>query len=93
MTKKLGWVAAAFAVTGLIGIAAPADAAPPKPKKYANCAALNQVYKHGVAKKGARDKVRGTARPVTTFTIHAAAYNLNKAKLDRDKDGVACEKR
>jgi uncharacterized membrane protein len=93
MSNKLAWAAAALATAGLIGVAAPADAAPPKPKKYANCAALNKVYQHGVAKKGAKDKVRGTTRPVTTFLVYTAAYNLNKAKLDRDKDGIACEKR
>jgi hypothetical protein len=80
------------AVTGLVGLSAPAGAAPPKPRKYANCTALNKVYKHGVARKGATDKVRGSTKPVTNFTVYTATYNLNKA-LDRDKDGVACEKR
>ncbi len=93
MTTKLAWATAALAAAGLIGVATPADAAPPKPRKYANCTALNQVYKHGVAKKGARDRVRGTTRPVTNFLVYPAVYHLNKAKLDRDKDGVACEKR
>ena len=79
---------------GLIGVApAAASATPPKPVKYANCAALNGVYKHGVARKGAKDKVSGTSKPVTTFTVYTATYNLNKAKLDRDGDGIACEKR
>jgi len=27
------------------------------------------------------------------FAVHTATYNLNKAELDRDRDGVACEKR
>jgi hypothetical protein len=85
---------ATFAVAGLVGLAAPAaQAAPPKPKKYANCAALNKVYQHGVARKGAKDKVKGSTKPVTTFTVYTKVYDLNKAKLDRDKDGVACEKR
>ncbi|MGX6600931.1 excalibur calcium-binding domain-containing protein [Micromonosporaceae bacterium Da 78-11] len=61
-------------------------------KHYQNCTALHQKYKHGVAKKGAKDKVRGHTKPVTTFTVNAALYQAN-VKLDRDKDGVACEKR
>jgi hypothetical protein len=94
MTTKLARVAlAALTAVGLIGVAAaPAAAALPKPKKYANCAALNKVYKDGVAKKGAKDKVKGSTKPVTNFTVYTATYNLNKAR-DRDKDGVACEKR
>jgi hypothetical protein len=83
---------ASLAALSLIGIAAPAQAAPPKPKKYANCAALNKLYPHGVAKKGGRDKVTGKTKPVTSFTVQTATYTLNKAS-DRDKDGVACEKR
>ncbi|MGQ0842779.1 MAG: excalibur calcium-binding domain-containing protein [Sporichthyaceae bacterium] len=66
---------------------------------YANCTALNKKYKHGVAKKGARDLIGGKyvkGKSVTTFkvssTIYAAAIKANK-RLDGDKDGVACEKR
>jgi hypothetical protein len=62
------------------------------PKKYKNCAALNKVYKHGVAKKkGVKDKTSGTR--VTTYTVNLKVYNLNYKSLDRDKDGIACEKR
>jgi hypothetical protein len=62
------------------------------PKKYANCAALNKVYKHGVAKKkGVVDKTKG--KRVTTYTVNLKVYNLNYTRLDRDRDGIACEKR
>ena len=84
--------AAALIAGGVALAAAPAQAAPPKPVKYANCAALNKVYKHGVAKKGGKDKVAKGSKPVTTFTVYTAAYNKNTA-LDRDKDGIACEKK
>jgi hypothetical protein len=61
------------------------------PKKYKNCAALNKVYKHGVAKKkGVRDKTSGV--PVRNYTVNLKVYNLNYKSLDRDKDGIACEK-
>lgn len=59
-------------------------------KEYANCTALNKVYKHGVGKWGAHDKTTGT--PVTSFTRNNKVYRLN-TKSDRDKDGIACEKR
>jgi hypothetical protein len=59
-------------------------------KEYANCTALNKVYKHGVGKWGAHDKTTGT--PVTNFTRNNKVYRLN-TKSDRDKDGIACEKR
>ncbi|TXK19581.1 excalibur calcium-binding domain-containing protein [Homoserinibacter sp. GY 40078] len=61
-------------------------------KTYKNCTELNKKYPHGVGKKGAKDKVRGSTKPVTNFTVSTALYNANK-KSDRDKDGVACEKR
>jgi hypothetical protein len=64
-------------------------------KSYRNCAALNKTYPHGVGRPGARDKIGGRYRPgrsVTTFTRNRAVYNANTAR-DRDKDGVACEKR
>jgi hypothetical protein len=95
MITKLARVAvAALATAGLVAAAAaPADAALPKPKTYKNCTALNKVYKHGVGKKGAKDKVSGSSKPVTNFTVYNATYKLNKSKMDRDKDGIACEKR
>ena len=62
------------------------------PKKYPNCAALTKVYKHGVAKKkGVVDKTKG--KRVTSYTVNLKVYNLNYRNLDRDRDGIACEKR
>jgi len=59
-------------------------------KEFRNCTELNKTYKHGVGKSGAKDKTSGT--PVTTFKKSTAVYNQNK-KSDRDKDGIACEKK
>jgi hypothetical protein len=59
----------------------------PKPKAYTSCAALDKVYKHGVGKPGAQDE----NGDVTTFTRDRKTYAKNK-KLDRDLDGIACEK-
>jgi len=50
------------------------------------------LYPHGVGRKGARDHVSGTSRPVTNFYVSTTIYNANTGR-DRDKDGVACEKR
>ena len=56
---------------------------------YANCAAMHTTYKHGVGRSGARDHVT-SGEPVTTFFVSTTLYSAN-TKLDRDKDGVACE--
>ena len=66
------------------------------PVKYKNCKALNAVYSSGVAKVGAIDtkKVNGNKVAVTTSgtpTFDSKVYTKNKS-LDRDKDGIACEK-
>jgi hypothetical protein len=61
--------------------------APPRPRDYASCAALNRVYPHGVGRPGARDR----GGNVTTFTRSLATYRLN-TESDRDHDGIACER-
>lgn len=94
-------VVAIAATAGLLtGFAAlPAQAAASKiPSPFQNCTALNKSYPHGVGKKGAKDHVANPKKdkPVTTFRVDTALYTkamkYNKG-LDRDKDGVACEKR
>jgi hypothetical protein len=67
-----------------------ADAAPAH--AFKNCTALNKVYPHGVGKVGAKDKVSGKSKPVTTFTRSNAVYAKN-TKSDRYNDKIACEKR
>jgi hypothetical protein len=90
-------VAAAAAVALLIGVVPAADAAQstgvPTVKRYANCKALNKVYPHGVGKPGAKDKVRKGAKPVTNFKRSKRIYKAQPRTLDRDRDGIACEKR
>lgn len=82
-----------FALLLLISITTPATAAT---VKYKNCKKLNAVHAYGVAKPGAVNtkKVKGKKVPVTTSgvpTYDAALYKKNKG-LDRDKDGIACER-
>jgi hypothetical protein len=63
------------------------------PAKWKNCTAVNKRYPHGVGKARAHDKTTGT--PVTNFKhstkLYKRAMHYNK-RLDRDKDGIACEK-
>jgi hypothetical protein len=60
---------------------------------YANCTVLHRDFKHGVAKgpKAAAKQVRdGYGRPA--YGPHARdVYWTNRSRLDRDKDGTACE--
>jgi hypothetical protein len=78
-----------LAVAG--SLAAPVAANAAKPRSYANCTALNSHYPHGVGKRHAHDHVRGSTAPVTTFKRSNKLYRLN-SQMDRDGDGVACEK-
>ncbi|MFJ6679237.1 excalibur calcium-binding domain-containing protein [Microbacterium sp. NPDC091382] len=70
-----------------------APAAKPAIKKFANCTALNKVHKGGVAKAGVKyNKVNGKNKAFKVKpTISSALYKAN-SKMDRDKDGIACEK-
>ena len=61
---------------------------------YKNCTSLQKTYPHGVGKATAKDKTTG--KPVTTFTHSTKKYKKAiraNGDLDRDKDGIACEKR
>jgi hypothetical protein len=63
------------------------------PTLYTNCTNLNKRYPHGLGKLGARDHTSGD--PVTNFKRSTKLYKLAMSYnrgLDRDKDGVACEK-
>lgn len=65
-----------------------------RPAWTKNCTALNRKYPHGVGRLRARDKTTGT--PVTTFKRSTRLYNIAMRwnnGLDRDKDGIACEKK
>ena len=99
MSVKTILVASVAATGLLLTVSVPANAAP-APRSYKNCTELNRVYPHGVGKKGARDRTSG--RPVTNFTVNNTVYAYNDGApkryfreydLDRDNDGIACEKR
>ncbi|MDQ0822249.1 hypothetical protein QFZ79_004629 [Arthrobacter sp. V4I6] len=100
MLVKKVFVATVAATALLLTVSVmPANAAP-SPRSYKNCTELNKVYPHGVGKSGARDKTSG--KRVTTFRVNSTVYSYNDGgakrhnreyDLDRDNDGIACEKR
>src|SRR5262249_12243609 len=63
------------------------------PPRWRSCKAVNLRYPHGVGKVNAVDATAG--EPVTNFThsnyLYRLAMRYNRG-LDRDKDGIACEK-
>ena len=90
--RKLGSLVVASALFAAPLIAAsPADAVV---YRWKNCTIVNQRLPHGVGLNRAHDKTSGV--PVTNFrhdsTMYRKAMNANRG-LDRDKDGIACEKR
>ncbi|MDM7890847.1 excalibur calcium-binding domain-containing protein [Curtobacterium caseinilyticum] len=94
--RTLGVAAAttALAASVVLGGVTSASAAP---KVYANCTAVQKVWSGGIAKKSVtKNRVtsggKTTYRPLKgTVKKDDALYNANK-KMDRDGDGIACEK-
>ena len=103
MRKLLG--IRAVAITALVSsavllpaLSANAATDPPTSHVYANCTAVHKYYSGGIAKAGVKYNVIHHANGTTSkeklkgHVLHSTtAYDKNK-KLDRDKDGVACEK-
>ncbi|MCU1678677.1 MAG: calcium-binding protein [Frankiales bacterium] len=95
MKRTLILVATAALV---VTMAPPASAAIPY-KGYKDCAAMQRVYPHGVGRSGAVDSTSGTR--VRNFFVSTRLYLMNDNRvssagqydLDRDNDGIACEKR
>lgn len=83
----------ASATAAPVGSVAASHAVVAKVKVFKNCTALNKVYKGGVAKAGVKyNKAAGKKRAFKVKPkFSTALYKANK-KLDRDKDGIACEK-
>lgn len=95
-TRRIAVALSAIVATALPMTALTAVSADAASYHYNNCTQLHKHYKHGVGKSSAKDRVRGKTKPVTTFKrstkIYKAAIKWN-SDLDRDRDGVACEKR
>ena len=56
---------------------------------FKNCAALTKVYPGGVAKSKSAVNVGGETTKIPA--VNPKVYNSVAKKLDRDKDGIACE--
>lgn len=67
----------------------PSAVGSPTAVKYKNCTALQKVYPGGVAKSASSINKGGRIR--LAQVVNAKVYELNKS-LDRDKDGLVCEK-
>ena len=90
-TRTVAAIALALGLAG-VAVAPPAAAA----VSFKNCTELQKTYKNGVGRANATDKVKGRAKPVTTWKRDTAVYNRAikaNGRLDADRDGVACEKR
>jgi hypothetical protein len=86
------------AVAILLGVASAPAGTSAVPYLWQNCTHVHTKYRHGVGKVGAHDRTTGT--PVTTFYRSTRLYNIAMSynsqrgyNLDRDRDGIACEKR
>ena len=84
-------LAAASAAAEATAATSPAASTATKVVAYSNCTALRKRFPHGVGRVGARDKTSSCYK-VTNFYRSNAWYAKN-TRLDRDKDGIACEKR
>jgi hypothetical protein len=84
-------IANPIALCALLALPALAGAATVQRKHFANCTALHGTYPHGVGRRGAHDHTRSGTNPVTDFTRNTKVYEQNSG-LDRDHDGIACEK-
>lgn len=74
-------------------VAATGSAGAATPVRYANCTALNHVYRHGVAySKTTKDRVRSHTHPAVGMYVNTALYTANAKWLDRDHDYIDCEK-
>lgn len=91
MSMRRGFISGTVMALLLSTVAVtPSGGAVSTSKTYTNCNALNRTYPHGVGRPGARDKPSG--HPVTNFKVSKTVYQANRSK-DRDRDGIACEKK
>ncbi|TWX35610.1 excalibur calcium-binding domain-containing protein [Frigoribacterium sp. ACAM 257] len=95
---QLGLLAAGVVVASLLGGGSQAHAATTAAKTYANCTAVQKAWSGGIAKPGVKVNLVTPAKGAVekrklkgTVKFDKALYAAN-SKLDRDKDGIACEK-
>jgi hypothetical protein len=69
----------------------PAYVVPAPSAPLTGCAKVWKTYPYGVGIKGAKDKVKTDYSPVKNFKVVTKAKFKSFAKLDSDKDKIACE--
>lgn len=90
MSRKLIALFLSTVLALSFGAAAPSHSSPALVnKKFVNCAALNKVYPGGVAKNKRVQNKGGSTK--FTPSIKPKIYKVNSS-MDRDKDGIACER-
>ena len=94
MSHKLASVLVGIVAALTVLVASVPAAQEAVPYKWKNCTIVNNRYPHGVGKRFAHDKTT-SGDPVTNFrrstALYLTAMHYNRG-LDRDKDGIACEK-
>ena len=94
MSHKLASVLVGIVAALTVLVASVPAAREAVPYKWKNCTIVNNRYPHGVGKRFAHDKTT-SGDPVTNFrrstALYLTAMHYNRG-LDRDKDGIACEK-
>jgi hypothetical protein len=94
MRRKIIGGLVAIALSTPVGIMATTVTAQAAGKYYSSCSALSNNFAHGVAKSrtAARKQVRqGYAMPAYGQRARSV-YWTNYKRLDRDRDGTACER-
>jgi hypothetical protein len=90
MTRRLGTIVLATGVAlGGAALSSPTEAH--TTGIHDNCTKFNKRYPHGVGRRGAHDR----GGDVTNFRRSNKIYNTaerHNSDLDRDNDGIACEK-
>jgi hypothetical protein len=93
ISKRLGASIVTIAMTATVGGLAIPAAQAHSTGIHDNCTKLNNKWPHGVGRRNAHDKTSGT--PVRIFFHSTKQYRLadnHNGTLDRDNDGIACEK-
>jgi hypothetical protein len=87
------WTALALSVPLALAVpvAMPAAANAKAPRVFANCTDVHTVYKGGIARAGAKDHRANGGHARYKPYVNTALFNANK-RMDRDKDGIACER-
>ena len=91
--KRIAAVAIAAGLLSASALTQAAQATQPASTIWDNCTNYNARWPHGVGRDHAVDHTSGT--PVRNFHHSTTIYNIamrHNSDLDRDRDGIACEK-